>query len=59
MSVIYNNLPLNKEGYEFLLTKLDGNIIFKTRYFIPLYDDHTVELNVFHGVWDRLVFCEV
>lgn len=30
------NLPLNKDAYEHLLTKADGNIISKTRYLIPL-----------------------
>ena len=30
------NLPLNKESYEHLLTKADGNIISKKRYVIPL-----------------------
>lgn len=53
------DLPLSKEGYEHLLTKADGNIISKTRYFIPLDENHTVELDVFHGVWDGLVFAEV
>jgi CYTH domain-containing protein len=30
------NLPLNKEAYEHLLLKADGNIISKKRYVIPL-----------------------
>ena len=31
-----HNLPLNREAFEHLLTKADGNIISKTRYQIPL-----------------------
>ena len=30
------NLPLNKESYEHLREKADGNIISKTRYLIPI-----------------------
>lgn len=30
------NLPLNKEAYEHLLLKSDGNVISKKRYLIPL-----------------------
>lgn len=30
------NLPLNKESYEHLLPKADGNVISKKRYLIPL-----------------------
>ena len=30
------NLPLNKESYEHLRKKADGNIISKTRYLIPI-----------------------
>lgn len=30
------NLPLNKEAYEHLLPKSDGNVISKKRYLIPL-----------------------
>lgn len=30
------NLPLNKEAYEHLLPKADGNVISKKRYLIPL-----------------------
>ncbi len=33
------NLPLNKEAYEHLLPKADGNVISKKRYLIPLSTD--------------------
>ena len=33
------NLPLNREAYEHLLPKADGNVISKKRYLIPLSDE--------------------
>ena len=53
------NLPLGKEGYEHMLKKADGNVITKTRYFIPLEDALTAELDVFEGMFEGLVFVEV
>ena len=32
------NLPLNKDAYDHLLPKADGNVISKKRYLIPLSD---------------------
>lgn len=32
------NLPLNQTSYEHLRTKVDGNLITKTRYLLPLTD---------------------
>lgn len=32
------NLPLNEKSYNHLLTKADGNIITKTRYYIPIHN---------------------
>lgn len=52
------NLPLNKESYEHLLKKADGNIISKRRYLIP-YDKYTIELDIFTGVFQGLVIAEV
>ena len=37
------NLYLNKESYNHLLTKADGNIITKTRFLIPIHDGLTAE----------------
>jgi len=54
--------PLTQEGYEHLKTKVDGNIIVKTRYIIPYaYGNKTykIELDVFHGKLEGLVFAEV
>lgn len=53
------NLPLGKEGYEHMLNKADGNVITKTRYFIPLENALTAELDVFEGMFEGLVFVEV
>ena len=35
------NLPLNAESFEHMLPKIDGILIDKIRYLIPLYDKHT------------------
>lgn len=59
------NLPLTKEAYEHLIKKADGNIITKTRYFIPIEDgfgEHarlTAELDVFDKPFAPLTFVEV
>lgn len=46
------NLEIGKEEYENLLKKTDGNIVNKTRYFIPIENDLIAELDVYH---DNLV----
>lgn len=53
------NLPLNREAYEHLLAKADGNIISKTRYLIPLADGLTAELDLFHSPDPTLLMAEV
>lgn len=54
------NLPLNKEAYEHLVSKADGNIIRKTRYLIPLENTGlTVELDVFATPFAPLIMAEV
>ena len=52
------NLPLNKEAYEHLVTKCDGNIIKKVRYIIPIENELIVELDVF-SYPEGLVMAEV
>ncbi|ABX41212.1 CYTH domain-containing protein [Lachnoclostridium phytofermentans] len=52
-------LPLTKEAFEHLLSKVDFGVIEKTRYLIPLSQDHTAELDVFHGRLSGLMFVEV
>lgn len=52
-------LPLTQEAYMTLRTKTDGNMIYKTRYLIPLQDDLTAELDIFEGLLAGLIFAEV
>ena len=52
-------LPLTKESYEHLKEKVDGNLIVKTRYLIPLYDGLTAELDIFEGKLYGLNLVEV
>lgn len=52
-------VPLNRQGYEHLREKIDGNLIRKCRYLIPLADGHMGELDVFGGALEGLSFIEV
>ena len=52
-------LPLTKAAYEHMKEKADGNVISKTRYIIPLQNNHKIELDVFHGYLQGLMFAEV
>lgn len=54
-----HNLPLTAEAYSHLKTKIDGRLISKTRYLIPLGEALTVELDVFHGDLAPLLLAEV
>ncbi len=61
-NAIINNeveLPLTKEAYENLLLKIDHNLIKKTRYLIPIHHGLMVELDVFEGILEGLIFAEV
>lgn len=61
-SAIINNeveLPLTKEAYLSLRNKIDGNLVKKTRYLIPLDKNLTAELDIFEGLLEGLVFAEV
>lgn len=54
------NLPLNKEAYEHLVKKADGNVISKTRYLIPLECDGLIaEVDVFEPPFAPLIMAEV
>ena len=53
------NLPLTKESYEHLITKIDGILIRKRRYLIPLENGLTAELDFFEGPLSPLVLVEV
>ena len=53
------NLPLDEKSYEHLLTKIDGRLIKKKRYMIPLSSALTAELDIFEGDLAPLMLVEV
>lgn len=61
------NLPLNKEAYARLLPKIEGSLIKKRRYIIPLKElssscsksGLTVELDIFEGHMSGTVLAEI
>ena len=54
------NLPLNRDAYEKLVKKAEGNIISKRRYVIPIYgSDLKIELDVFDDPFAPLIMAEV
>jgi CYTH domain-containing protein len=53
------NLPLDEPSYEHLKGKIDGHLIQKKRYMIPLTDELTIELDVFEGHLAPLMLAEV
>ena len=53
------NLPLTAEAFEHMLPKIDGILIDKIRYLIPLEDGLTAELDIFQGALAPLCIVEV
>ena len=53
------NLPLNEEAFLHMLQKIDGILIDKIRYLIPLDEKHTAELDIFQGPLAPLRIVEV
>ena len=53
------NLPLTREAYCHLLKKIDGRLIRKRRYMIPLREGLTAELDLFEGELAPLTLAEV
>lgn len=53
------NLPLTQEGYEHMRPKIDGRLIEKSRYLIPLEGKLTAELDIFEGDLAPLIIVEV
>lgn len=53
------NLPLTQESYEHLSSKIDGILIEKNRYLIPLADGLVAELDIFEGKLSDLILVEV
>ncbi len=54
-----SNLPLSKEAYLHLKTKIDGRIISKKRYMIPFADTYVIELDIFLEELAPLILAEV
>lgn len=52
-------LPLNQDSYKHLKEKVDGSLIIKDRYKIPLKENRVAELDIFHGYLEGLQFVEV
>ncbi len=52
------NLPLTKDAYFHLREKIDGRLISKRRYLIPL-NPYTIELDIFRSPKDGLILAEV
>lgn len=52
-------LPLSKDAYDELKAKTDGNIIYKTRYLIPIDNNLIAELDVFEDKLLGLIIVEV
>lgn len=53
------NLPLNEASYRHLVDKIDGRLIRKTRYVIPIDSGLAVELDVFEDDLAPLVLAEI
>lgn len=53
------NLPLDQASYEHLSKKIDGILIIKKRYLLPLSEDLTIELDIFEGSLAPLKLAEV
>lgn len=53
------NLPLTQEAYEHLRTKIDGRLIRKRRYMLPISQGLTAELDIFEGDLAPLLLVEV
>lgn len=53
------DLPLTAEAFEHMLPKIDGILIDKVRYLIPLEGGYTAELDIFQGHLAPLRLVEV
>lgn len=54
-----HEFPLTAEAFEHMLPKVDGTLIDKVRYLIPLEDGHVAELDIFQGTLAPLRLIEV
>ena len=54
-----HEFPISEEAFEHMLPKIDGILIDKIRYMIPLDERHTAELDIFQGELAPLRLVEV
>ena len=54
-----HEMPLTAEAFEHMLPKIDGILIDKIRYMIPLDEKHVAELDIFQGILAPLRLVEV
>ena len=54
-----HEFPISEEAFEHLLRKVDGSLLSKIRYIIPLDEKHTAELDIFQGIHAPLRLVEV
>lgn len=54
-----HEFEIPQEAFEHLLRKVDGTLIDKIRYLIPLEDGHVAELDIFQGTLAPLRLVEV
>ena len=54
-----HEFPISAESFEHMLPKIDGILIDKIRYMIPLDESHIAELDIFQGVLAPLRLVEV
>lgn len=52
-------LPLTLEAYEYLKTKIEGNLVEKSRYIVPLENNLKAEIDIFKGYLTDLKMVEV
>ena len=50
---------ITEDEYNSLPTKPSYNSLSKTRYIIPYIEDLKIELDIFHGIYDGLIFAEI
>lgn len=54
-----HEFPITEDVFEHLLRKVDGSLLSKIRYLIPLDEKHTAELDIFQGAHAPLRLVEV
>ena len=59
MERVEYNLPLDRDSYEHLKEKVDGILISKTRYIIPLENGLKIELDHFKSPHEGLYLAEI